>query len=44
MRYPLGFWVLDSADELVELISHGLAVHTTRGRFEVLFIRQYMGR
>jgi len=48
MRYLLGFWVLNCADELVQLISHGLCVHTTGGRFEVLFIgwhedRQWIG-
>lgn len=38
MRYLLGFWVLNCADKLVQLISHGLSVHTTGGRFEILII------
>jgi len=42
--YLLGFWVLDCADELVQLISHSLGVDTTGGRFEVLFIGQCTGQ
>ena len=44
IRYLLGFWILDCANELVQLISHSLCVDTTGGRFEVLFIGQYVGQ
>ena len=44
MGYLLGFRVLDCANELVQLISHSLGVHTACGRFEVLLIREYTGR
>lgn len=42
--YLLGFWVLDCADELVQLVPHSLGVDATGGRFEVLFIGQCTGR
>ena len=38
IRYLLGSWVLDCADELVQLISHGLGVDTAGRRFEILFV------
>ena len=44
IRYLLGFWILDCADELVQLISHSLGVDTTGGRFEVLFIERCTGQ
>jgi len=44
MKYLLGFWVLDCADEFVQLVSHSLSVDTTGGRFEVLFIGRYAGQ
>ena len=37
-EYLLSFGVLNCANKLVQLISHSLGVHTTGGRFEVLFI------